>query len=107
MKRTIALAVCAALAATAYTAPPADAAGRKIISENAGYRCTSRTAPPGTWVGWFHGQTESPMIIDNDALVSVFRVRCFDSETQCRDWVYTMQSRYSSGASRESCELNG
>lgn len=66
----------------------------KGISEYAGARCSTPPRGSGVIVGVFSGVEESPFISDDDARVPVDRMRCFSSMSECRGWLYTMQSKY-------------
>lgn len=48
----------------------------------------------GIIVGQFSGVDDSPFISDGDALVAIDRYRCFTTMSECKGWLYTMQSKY-------------
>lgn len=93
------IAVCltsASLAVSGLVALPmlAEAQVRKDVSEYAGQRCSVPKRGSGIIVGQFSGVDDSPFITGGDGLVPIDRVRCFSSMSECKGWLYTMQSKY-------------
>lgn len=72
----------------------AEAQVRKNVSEYAGQRCNTPPRGSGVIVGQFSGVDDSPFVSDGDGLVPVDRFRCFQSMSECKGWLYTMQSKY-------------
>ncbi|MBC2884710.1 metallophosphoesterase [Ochrobactrum sp. CM-21-5] len=72
----------------------AQAQVRKDVSEYAGQRCNTPPRGSGVIVGQFSGVDDSPFISDGDALVPIDRFRCFATMSECKGWLYTMQSKY-------------
>ncbi|EEZ32547.1 Metallo-phosphoesterase [Brucella sp. NF 2653] len=83
-----------ALPAIIPTATGAEAQVRKDVSEYAGRRCNTPPRGSGIIVGQFSGVDDSPFISDGDALVAIDRYRCFTTMSECKGWLYTMQSKY-------------
>ncbi|MBN9046209.1 MAG: metallophosphoesterase [Rhizobiales bacterium] len=79
-----------ALAVPAVT--PAQAWVRKDVSEYAGRRCSAPPRGSGIIFGQFSGHSYSSF---DDGIDAVDRVRCFTSMSECKGWLYTMQSKYS------------
>ncbi|URQ74200.1 MAG: metallophosphoesterase [Candidatus Ochrobactrum gambitense] len=71
----------------------AQAQVRKDVSEYAGRRCSAPPRGSGIIFGQFSGVDDSPMV-SMDGIVPVDRVRCFTSVSECKGWLYTMQSKY-------------
>ncbi|MBB5703734.1 hypothetical protein FHS76_003644 [Ochrobactrum daejeonense] len=86
----------ASLAVSSLIALPmsAQAQVRKDVGEYAGQRCNVPRRGSGIIVGQFSGVDDSPFISDGDGLVPVSRVRCFSTMSECKGWLYTMQSKY-------------
>lgn len=72
----------------------AEAQIRKNVSEYAGQRCNTPPRGSGVIVGQFSGVDDSPFISGGDGLVPVNRFRCFQTMSECKGWLYTMQSKY-------------
>ncbi|OYR19521.1 hypothetical protein [Brucella thiophenivorans] len=72
----------------------AQAQVRKDVSEYAGQRCNTPPRGSGVIVGQFSGVDDSPFVSDGDGLVPVDRFRCFQTMSECKGWLYTMQSKY-------------
>ena len=72
----------------------AEAQVRKDVGEFAGKRCNVPRKGSGIIVGQFSGVDDSPFISGGDGLVPIDRVRCFSSMSECKGWLYTMQSKY-------------
>lgn len=83
-----------ALPATVAVMTEAQAQIRKDVGEFAGQRCSVPPRGSGVIVGRFSGVDDSPFISGGDGLVPVDRIRCFTSMSECRGWIYTMQSKY-------------
>ncbi|MGU3399825.1 metallophosphoesterase [Brucellaceae bacterium D45D] len=66
---------------------------RKDVGEYAGQRCSTPPRGSGVIFGQFSGVDDSPFV-SSDGLVSVDRMRCFTSMSECKGWLYTMQSKY-------------
>jgi len=86
------IAVCltsASLAVSGLVALPmsAEAQVRKDVGEFAGQRCSVPRRGSGIIV-------DSPFITGGDGLVPIDRIRCFSSMSECKGWLYTMQSKY-------------
>ncbi|WP_343313883.1 metallophosphoesterase [Brucella sp. BE17] len=71
----------------------ASAQVRKDVSEYAGQRCSTPPRGSGVIFGQFSGVDDSPFI-GSDGLVPVDRMRCFATMSECKGWLYTMQSKY-------------
>ena len=71
----------------------AEAQVRKDVSEYAGQRCNTPPRGSGIIVGQFSGVDDSPFV-SSDGLVPVDRFRCFQTMSECKGWLYTMQSKY-------------
>lgn len=67
---------------------------RKDVGEYAGWPCSTPHKGSGTVVGLFSGFDENTMVSD-DGYEPVDRFRCFKTNNECRGWLYTMQSLYS------------
>lgn len=72
----------------------ANAQVRKNVSEFAGQRCNTPPRGSGIIVGQFSGVDDSPFVSDGDGLVPIDRFRCFQTMSECKGWLYTMQSKY-------------
>lgn len=72
----------------------ASAQVRKNVSEYAGQRCNTPPRGSGVIVGQFSGVEDSPFVSDGDGLVPIDRFRCFKTMSECKGWLYTMQSKY-------------
>lgn len=77
-------------------ATQADAQVRKDVSEYAGQRCNTPPRGSGVIVGQFSGVDDSPFNSDGDGRVPIDRFRCFQTMSECKGWLYTMQSKYTS-----------
>ncbi len=66
---------------------------RKDVSEYAGQRCSTPPRGSGVIFGQFSGVDDSPFV-SGGGLVPVDRMRCFTSMSECKGWLYTMQSKY-------------
>ena len=71
----------------------ANAQVRKDVSEHAGRRCSAPPKGSGIILGQFSGVDDSPMV-SMDGIVPVDRMRCFTNLSECKGWLYTMQSKY-------------
>lgn len=76
----------------------ASAQVRKDVSEYAGQRCSPPPRGSGIVFGQFNGVDDSPFV-SGGGLMPVNRMRCFTSMTECRGWLYTMQSKYTNAGS--------
>jgi len=65
----------------------------KNINEFAGRRCNTPKKGSGLVVGYFSGYSDDGFIND-DGYQSVDRYRCFPTLSECRGWMYTMESKY-------------
>ncbi|MDH7792917.1 hypothetical protein QBD00_003839 [Ochrobactrum sp. AN78] len=72
----------------------ANAQVRKNVSEFAGQRCNTPPRGSGVIIGQFSGVDDSPFVSDGDGLVPIDRFRCFKTMSECKGWLYTMQSKY-------------
>ncbi len=72
-------------------APAAQAQVRKDVDEFAGRRCSAPPRGSGVIFGQFSGLDYSSF---GDGVEAVDRVRCFTSMSECKGWLYTMQSKY-------------
>ena len=107
MKIHSALATAVALLVATAALPVAEAAAaRTLTSIKAGQRCSWPSAPHGVFVGSFLGYEESKFISD-DSIRQFSTQRCFASAQECDNWLYTMQSKYSVGASQAKCRYKG
>ncbi len=91
---TILISITLALPTFVSVTTNAEAQVRKDVSEYAGRRCNTPPRGSGIIVGQFSGVDDSPFISDGDALVPIDRYRCFTSMSECKGWLYTMQSKY-------------
>ncbi|TCD14079.1 hypothetical protein [Oricola cellulosilytica] len=100
------LALAVIFPAALLSLPVDEAAARTLTSTKAGVRCSYSTAPYGVFVGFFLGYEESKFNF-SDAIRQFTTQRCFASATECDNWLYTMQSKYSVGASQARCRYKG
>ncbi len=97
LRKLIALCLTSAsLAVSGLVALPisAEAQVRKDVSEYAGQRCNVPKRGSGIIVGQFSGVDDSPFLTGGDGLIPIDRVRCFTTLSECKGWLYTMQSKY-------------
>jgi hypothetical protein len=59
-----------------------------------GVSCSYYNAPRGTWVGYFDGLKESPIISFGDRYYPVTILRCFKTQADCKAWKYWVQTDY-------------
>jgi hypothetical protein len=59
-----------------------------------GRSCSFYRAAPGTWLGYFDGVKESPIISFGDRYYPVTIVRCFKTRADCKAWKYWVQTDY-------------
>ncbi len=59
-----------------------------------GVSCSYHKASAGTWIGYFDGVKESPIISFGDRYYPVTLLRCFKSLADCKAWKYWAQTDY-------------
>ncbi|HMQ57964.1 MAG TPA: hypothetical protein PKE65_05405 [Rhizobiaceae bacterium] len=104
MFRTLIVAALA-VSTLAFAQHPAEAA-RKRISESAGQRCNAGSAPAGLWLGWYSATVEGPFV-SFESSTPISRQRCFTTQEECLDWLYTMQAIYSDNWRVKRCTKRG
>ena len=83
--------------------PRAAEAGRAFIARpTEPYRCGALKGVEGVWTGWFHGRKEVELgfIRTRDTRERA----CFRSQTDCRNWLYNLQSEYRLMVWRAECK---
>ncbi|MGL4490570.1 MAG: hypothetical protein ACRCU5_14120 [Rhizobiaceae bacterium] len=70
----------------------------------AGFSCSFQRAPPGTWIGYFQGVKESPIISFGDRYYPVSILRCFNTRADCNAWKYWVQTDYPIAVRTASCK---
>ncbi len=90
---SLAMTVCLSVGFSSALPSSAAAQLRKDVSEYAGERCNPPPRGSGVIFGQFSGVEDSPFA-SSGGLMPVDRMRCFSSMSECRGWLYTMQSKY-------------
>jgi hypothetical protein len=84
------LILCSLLIAPVVTLDDASAAPPRVKGQS----CSYPKAPRGTWVGYFDGLKESPIISFGDRYYPVTILRCFKTQADCKAWKYWAQTDY-------------
>jgi hypothetical protein len=80
----------ALLFSSAFAPKVADAAPPRVE----GFSCSYGKAPRGTWIGYFDGIKESPIISFGERYDPVTMIRCFKTQADCKAWKYWAQTDY-------------
>lgn len=92
--------VSAALVTALFPMTTAQAAPERVD----GFYCES-PLPAGTWMGYFDGLREDPIISNgDDSYQPVTRRLCFASKADCVAWKYWMQTDYPTGVRSTWCK---